>query len=39
MEEKSFDKIKDVKKEIKQVKKCLCTPEIGKHPKCPDHSL
>ena len=36
MEEKSFNEPKEVKK---PVKKCLCTPEIGKHPKCPEHSL
>ena len=23
--------------ETKQVKKCLCNPEIGRHPKCPSH--
>ena len=40
MEEKSFKEPKEIKKEVgKEVKKCLCNPEIGKHPKCPVHSL
>jgi len=37
MESKSFDEPKEIKKEV-PVKKCLCNPEIGKHPKCPTHS-
>lgn len=36
MEEKSLKEPKEVKKEVI---KCLCNPEIGKHPKCPEHSL
>jgi hypothetical protein len=36
MEEKAFKEPKEVKKEVKE---CLCNPEIGKHPKCPVHSL
>ena len=39
MEVKPFTEPKEIKKDIPQVKKCLCNPEIGRHPKCPTHSL
>ena len=37
MEEKSFDKIKEIKIQEKPVKKCLCNKTIGRNERCPDH--
>ena len=39
MEEKPLKEPKEIKIQEKPVKKCLCNPVIGKHPKCPEHSL